>query len=64
LHSPEDSNRDAILAAWRTNNRVTLFLFEHLPAGLWSATIPRGAPWSQRAAEANPIRKRESSHDP
>ena len=43
LHSPEDSARDAILAAWRTNNRVTLFLFEHLPASLWSATIP-GAP--------------------
>jgi hypothetical protein len=34
LHSPEDSNRDAILAAWRTNNRVTLFLFENLPARL------------------------------
>ena len=34
---------DAILAAWRTNNRVTLFLFEHLPPELWAATVP-GAP--------------------
>ncbi len=35
--------RDAILGAWRTNNRVTVFLVEHVPADLWSATVP-GAP--------------------
>jgi len=35
--------RDMLLDAWRTNNRVTVFLFEHLPAELWSATVP-GAP--------------------
>lgn len=35
--------RDMLLAAWRTNNRVTVFLFEHLPAELWSASVP-GAP--------------------
>ncbi|MFL5496804.1 MAG: DinB family protein [Gemmatimonadales bacterium] len=35
--------RDTILNTWRTNNRVTVFLVEHLPAGLWSATVP-GAP--------------------
>src|SRR5512147_973423 len=35
--------RDAILCAWKTNARVTLFLVEHLPPGLWSETIP-GAP--------------------
>ncbi|PYV10753.1 MAG: hypothetical protein DMG07_20500 [Acidobacteria bacterium] len=40
--SPPDL-REAILAAWRTNNRITLFLFEHLPPGLWAATVP-GAP--------------------
>src|SRR5207249_3473612 len=34
---------EAILASWRTNNRITLFLFEHLPAFLWAATVP-GAP--------------------
>jgi uncharacterized damage-inducible protein DinB len=34
---------ETILAAWRTNNRVTLFLFEHLPPDLWAATVP-GAP--------------------
>ena len=41
---PARSQRsEAILAAWRTNNRITLFLFEHLPPGLWAATVP-GAP--------------------
>jgi uncharacterized damage-inducible protein DinB len=34
---------DAIVAAWKTNNRVTVFLFENLPPELWPATIP-GAP--------------------
>lgn len=37
------ASRDAILAAWRTNARVTAFLVEHLPAPLWTAAIP-GAP--------------------
>ena len=32
--------RDMLLTAWRTNNRVTVFLFEHLPAELWRATVP------------------------
>src|SRR5216683_7071362 len=35
--------RDMLLAAWRTNNRVTVFLVEHLPHELWGATVP-GAP--------------------
>jgi len=34
---------ESVLAAWRTSNRVTLFFFEHLPPGLWAATVP-GAP--------------------
>ncbi|MEP6708094.1 MAG: DinB family protein [Pyrinomonadaceae bacterium] len=34
---------DMLLSAWRTNNRVTVFLFEHLPHELWGATVP-GAP--------------------
>jgi uncharacterized damage-inducible protein DinB len=42
MPSPPDLG-EAILAAWRTNNRVTLFLFEHLPPGLWAGTVP-GAP--------------------
>jgi uncharacterized damage-inducible protein DinB len=37
------ASRDTILAAWRTNARVTAFLVEHLPAPLWTAAIP-GAP--------------------
>ncbi len=35
--------RDTILAAWRTNDRVTAFLVENLPSPLWSAPVP-GAP--------------------
>jgi uncharacterized damage-inducible protein DinB len=35
--------RDMLLDAWRTNNRVTVFLFEHLTPELWKATVP-GAP--------------------
>ncbi len=42
MSAPPDL-REAIVAAWRTNNRVTLFLFENLPPGLWAATVP-GAP--------------------
>jgi uncharacterized damage-inducible protein DinB len=34
---------EILLDAWRTNNRVTLFLVEHLPLELWSARVP-GAP--------------------
>lgn len=35
--------REMLLDAWRTNNRVTAFLVEHLPDELWGATVP-GAP--------------------
>jgi uncharacterized damage-inducible protein DinB len=35
--------RDTILAAWATNNRVTVFLVEQLPSALWEASVP-GAP--------------------
>lgn len=29
-----------ILAAWKTSNRVTMFLFENLPSELWPTTVP------------------------
>ncbi len=32
--------QDAVLAAWRTNSRVTEFLIGHIPPALWSATVP------------------------
>jgi uncharacterized damage-inducible protein DinB len=35
--------RESILSAWRTNNRVTVFLVERLPGELWRSAIP-GAP--------------------
>jgi uncharacterized damage-inducible protein DinB len=37
------NQQDMLLAAWRTNNRVTVFLVENLPKELWKATVP-GAP--------------------
>ena len=42
MPSPPDL-REAILAAWSTSNRITLYLFEHLPPDLWAANVP-GAP--------------------
>lgn len=35
--------RDALLATWRTNDRITAFLFENLPDELWPQKVP-GAP--------------------
>jgi uncharacterized damage-inducible protein DinB len=35
--------RGSILAAWKTNNRVSIFLVENLPSALWDASVP-GAP--------------------
>jgi uncharacterized damage-inducible protein DinB len=32
--------RDAILGAWRTNNRVTVFLVSQFPSELWAAPVP------------------------
>src|SRR5260370_12269708 len=31
---------DAVIAVWKTSNRVTQFLFENLPSELWSLTVP------------------------
>jgi uncharacterized damage-inducible protein DinB len=42
MSSPPDL-RDTILGAWKTNNRVTVYLVEHLPAGLWDEKVP-GSP--------------------
>jgi uncharacterized damage-inducible protein DinB len=40
---PALDQRDMLLAAWRTNNRVTAFLVENLPDELWEAKVP-GSP--------------------
>jgi uncharacterized damage-inducible protein DinB len=29
-----------VLSAWRTNSRVTAYLVEHIPAGLWDVPVP------------------------
>ena len=39
----EIDQSDMLQAAWRTNNRVTIYLIENLPLELWGATVP-GAP--------------------
>ena len=36
-------NEQALIAAWHTNQRVTMYLIENLPRELWSMTIP-GSP--------------------
>jgi uncharacterized damage-inducible protein DinB len=40
---PAPDQRKMLLDAWRTNNRVTVFLVEHLPPELWEAKV-HGAP--------------------
>src|SRR5207244_9308019 len=38
--SPGFDLADAVAAAWKTNNRVTAFLFENLPSELWPMAVP------------------------
>ena len=38
---PRDSeDGQALINAWRTNNRVTIYLIENLPQELWSKNVP------------------------
>jgi uncharacterized damage-inducible protein DinB len=41
--TPRTDLAATLLAAWRTNSRVTAYLVEHLPDELWNAPLP-GAP--------------------
>lgn len=44
VHMPISLDQQKMLLdAWRTSNRVTVFLVEHLPPELWEAKVP-GAP--------------------
>lgn len=38
--NPATDHRDLLLDAWRTSNRVTVFLVEHLPPTLWEVKVP------------------------
>ena len=38
--SPSPNQRDLILDAWKTNQRVTVFLVERLPSEVWNAGVP------------------------
>ena len=37
---PPDETGRALIAAWRTNNRVTMYLIENLPTAIWSKPVP------------------------
>jgi uncharacterized damage-inducible protein DinB len=41
--SKDPGEGQALIAAWRTNHRVTTYLIENLPPELWSMNVP-GAP--------------------
>jgi uncharacterized damage-inducible protein DinB len=41
--TPEPQTGEELIAAWRTNHRVTAFLIENLPAEMWAKTVP-GSP--------------------
>lgn len=45
--------QDAVLTAWSTNSRVTDYFIEHIPRGLWSATVPGVPSRSVRAIAAH-----------
>ena len=40
MKSTSSSLRGSVLNAWSTNNRITSFLVEQLPAPLWDAAVP------------------------
>jgi uncharacterized damage-inducible protein DinB len=40
---------ESMLAAWRTNNQVTMQLIQRLPSGLWSLAVPGGQQRTIRA---------------
>src|SRR2546423_2848152 len=35
-----DVDGGRVVAAWRTNNRATAYLVEHLPDSIWSSRVP------------------------
>ena len=42
-HAPRGAQGKALptlVAAWRTNNRATVYLVEHLPSSIWSRQVP------------------------
>jgi len=41
--SSDPKDGEALIAAWRTNHRVTTYLIENLPVELWSKSVP-GSP--------------------
>jgi uncharacterized damage-inducible protein DinB len=41
--STPDDLATIVVAAWRTNSRVTSYLVEHIPAALWDVPVPGAA---------------------
>ena len=38
--STDSATDRAVIAAWRTNNRVTMYLIENLPPEMWARAVP------------------------
>ena len=51
--STPSSNADALIAAWRTNHRVTAYLIENIPAELWPKRVPGNPRRTVRAIAAH-----------
>jgi hypothetical protein len=49
----EREHGHALIAAWRTNNRVTTYLIENLPRELWSMSVPGSPRRTVRAIAAH-----------
>jgi uncharacterized damage-inducible protein DinB len=49
----ESAAAAALIAAWRTNDRVTVYLIENLPAELWAKDVPVGSRRSIRMLAAH-----------
>jgi uncharacterized damage-inducible protein DinB len=37
---PKPAQAESVVAAWRTNNRATIFLVENLPPTVWASPVP------------------------
>src|SRR5262245_14729634 len=46
-------NGRALIAAWRTNHRVTAYLIENMPAELWAMNVPGNPRRTVRAIAAH-----------
>mgnify|MGYP001793548110 FL=1 len=53
LTPPEIDLREAVRNAWKTNNRVNVYLIEQLPAALWDVPVPEAPRRTVRSIAAH-----------